>query len=97
MQLSQAQIDGPLLQDRPRLRRDLAIHLMEVRPRLFDVYPSPYLMAVIDDTIDIAMEFGFTDVQALRVFLQLRWDVAPGFYLQSDIAAAVRRCVAGGA
>lgn len=91
MQLDRDQINASLLADRPALRRDLAIHLMEVRPRLFDIHPAPYLMALIDDSIELALGFGLRDVQALRVFLQLRWDVAPGFYLQPRIAAGLRQ------
>jgi hypothetical protein len=91
MQLSREQINAPLLDDRPRLRRDLAIHLMEVRPALFDIHPAPYLMALVDDSIELALGFGITDVQALRVFLQLRWDVAAGYFLQPEIATALRQ------
>lgn len=85
------QINAMLLADRPRLRRDLAMHLMEVRPQLFEIHPAPYLIALIDDSIELALGFGFQDVQAMRVFLQLRWDVAPGYYLQPQLAESLRQ------
>lgn len=91
MKIANRQLNTLLANDRPRLRRDLAAHLFAVHPKLFDIYPTPYLMALIDDSIDLAQGLGVRDVQAIRVFLQLRWDVAPGFYLQPEIASGLRR------
>jgi hypothetical protein len=85
MQIRRDQINEMTQSNRPLLRRDLVLHLTDVNPKLFDIHPLPYLMALIDDSIDLALSFGLVDVQAMRVFLQLRWDVAPGFYLQSQI------------
>lgn len=91
MQIRREQINAMAQSNRPLLRRDLATHLLQFRPHLFEIHPTPYLMVLIDDTIELALSFGMTDVLATRVFLQLRWDVAPGFYLQPDIAAALHR------
>lgn len=91
MQLTRAQVNAMTLGERPALRRDLCTHLQSVHPRLFDIHPLPYLVALVDDSISLALQFGFNDVQAMRVFLQLRWDVAPGYYLEPTLAAALDR------
>ncbi len=80
-----------MLQDRPRLVRDLWIHLREYRPRLLDIYPPAYLLAIIEDTIDIARDLALDDVHVMRGFLVLRWDIAPGFYKQPVLAAVLRQ------
>jgi hypothetical protein len=90
MQICREQINEMARNNRPLLRRDLVLHLTTVHPKLFDIHPLPYLMAVIDDSIDLALSFGLVDVQAMRVFLQLRWDVASGFYLQSQIFSGLK-------
>jgi len=85
------QMNRLALADRPRLESDLLEHLLEFRPRMFELYPLPYLHWVVQDTLDIAAGFGLADVQALRVFLQMRFDVAPGFYREPAIAEMLGR------
>jgi hypothetical protein len=86
-----AQMQQPLLADRRRLEADLLCHLAEYRPDLFAAYPRSYLEWLVHDTVDEATPFGLDDVQALRVFLQLRFEIAPGFYRQPEIAAVLGR------
>lgn len=86
-----AQMEGPLRSDRTRLEADLLCHLAEHRPRLFDAYPRSYLEWVVHDTVDLAAPFRLDEVHALRVFLQLRFDIAPGFFRQPEIAAVLGR------
>jgi hypothetical protein len=88
---SAEQMNRLALSNRPRLEADLLQHLLEVRPRLFELYPLPYLHWVVQDTLDIAAGFGLADVEALRVFLQLRFDIAPGFYREPAIARVLGR------
>ncbi len=85
------QMNRLALANRSRLETDLLQHLLEVRPRLFELYPMPYLHWVVQDTLDIAATFGLADVEALRVFLQLRFDVAPGFWREPAIAQVLSR------
>jgi hypothetical protein len=88
---SAEQMNRPLLANRSRLEADLLQHLLELRPALFEAYPLPYLHWLVQDTLDIAAPFGLDDVEALRVFLQLRFDIAPGFWREPEIAAVLRR------
>lgn len=92
LSFTEEQFNALLLGNRPALRRDLTLHLQQVHPELFAIHPLPYLVALVDDSIELAMGFGFTDVYAMRVFLQLRWDVAPGYYLQDEIGKGLRTC-----
>ena len=85
------QMNRSLLANRSRLESDLLQHLLEFRPRLFEQYPLPYLHWLVQDTLDIAAPFVLDDPMALRVFLQLRFDIAPGFYREPAIAAMLRR------
>lgn len=84
--LMSAQIEGPLLASRPQLEQDLLQHIFEVRPQLFTAHPIAYLRRLVKNTLDIAATFGLNDVGALRVFLQLRFDIAPGFYKEPELA-----------
>ncbi len=36
--------------------------------------------------INIADQFNIDDVYSMRLFVRLRWDIAPGFYKQPQIA-----------
>jgi len=85
------QMQRPMLANRSRLESDLLQHLLEFRPQLFVTYPMPYLHWVVRDTLDIAAPFALNDVEALRVFLQLRFDIAPGFWREPAIAAVLGR------
>ena len=88
---SAEQMNRPLLANRSRLEADLLQHLLALRPALFEAYPVPYLHWVVQDTLDIAATFGLDDVVALRVFLQLRFDIAPGFWREPSIADVLGR------
>ena len=79
-------MSDPVVADRSRLHQDLLAHLCELRPGVAAAYPAPYLAWLVDDSITLATPFGLADVAALRVFLLLRFDVAPGFFKEPRIA-----------
>ncbi|HEX7686454.1 MAG TPA: hypothetical protein VF453_02050 [Burkholderiaceae bacterium] len=89
LRFTTAQIDAPVLADPRLLERELFMHLLEVRPNLRACYPLPYLRWVVRDSIRLAAPFRFDTVAAYRMFLLLRFDVAPGYFKQSDIAQAL--------
>ncbi|WP_434624781.1 hypothetical protein [Azospirillum sp. B2RO_4] len=78
-----------VLSDRRLLVRDIHDYLTRYRPGICAAYPAGYFRWVIGDSLDIAKGFSIDDVQMLRVFVRLRWDIAPGFYKQPDIAAVL--------
>lgn len=87
--IGEAQLNRMVLADRALLVRDVQDHLTQYRPSIVAAYPAGYLRWVIGDSLDIASRFGIDDVRMLRVFVRLRWDIAPGFYKQPDIAAVL--------
>jgi len=80
------QINAMVLDNRQFLIRDIEEYLLAYRPRIVAAYPRPYLRWVIADSIDIALGLGIDDAWMLRVFVRLRWDIAPGFYKQPELA-----------
>lgn len=89
LKLSFAQLHQPVLNNLDLLAKDVTMHLQEYRPDLFNIYPAGYLRWVIRDSVEAASRFSFGDVRAVRTFVQLRWDVSPGFYRHPDIAAVL--------
>jgi len=89
LRFTTAQIDAPVLADPRLLERELLTHLLEARPRLRACYPLPYLRWTVRDSMKLAAPFRFEVVAAYRMFLLLRFDVAPGFFKQADIARAL--------
>jgi hypothetical protein len=86
LRFTTAQIDAPLLADPRLLERELFVHLLEARPQLRECYPLPYLRWVVRESMRLAAPLRFETVAAYRIFLLLRFDVAPGFFKQADIA-----------
>lgn len=81
---------APLLADRRLLEADLLQLLAQRRPRVFSAYPAGYLRWLVADTLFIAAPFALDDVEALRTFLLMRFDIAPGFWRQPEIAGVLR-------
>lgn len=86
LRIRRDQLNRMLLANRELLNRDIEEHLTEYRPHILAAYPRPYLRWVINDSLDIGLGLGIDDVTMLRVFVQLRWDIAPGFFKQPEIA-----------
>ena len=86
LRIRKAQLDGMVLNRREMLIKDIEEHLAEYRPDLASAYPRPYLLWAINDSIEIASQFRIDDVFSMRLFVRLRWDIAPGFYKQPQIA-----------
>jgi hypothetical protein len=63
--------------------------LIEFKPEVVRAYPLPYIRWLVRDTLDLAAAFQLQSVPALRVFLQLRFDIAPGFFKEAAIAGVL--------
>lgn len=85
-----AQVNAIVLGNRQLLVNDIESFIVDYCPDAAGAYPRPYLRWVIDDSIELALGMGIDDVYMLRVFVRLRWDIAPGFYKQPAIAALLR-------
>ncbi|QRK11413.1 hypothetical protein JQX13_15860 [Archangium violaceum] len=86
LKVAQAQLHSMVLNQRELLVRDIEEHLAEYRPDIVLIHPRPYLLQLINDSIDLASRFRIDDVFSMRLFVRLRWDIAPGFYRQPQIA-----------
>jgi hypothetical protein len=85
LEFSKAQAEAPLLLDRQALIDDIEEHLASEYPNMVAVVPRGYLWAVINDSIRLALWFRLTDVENIRFFTALRWEVAPGYYREPRI------------
>lgn len=86
LKFTQQQIHGPVLVNRQKLINDIENHLQEYCPEIVSAYPRGYLWSILNESIKIAFSFRIDDVHSMRLFARLRWDIAPGFYKQPDIA-----------
>lgn len=84
--IRESQLHGIVLNQRKMLIRDIQEHLAKYRPDIGAIYPKPYLLWVINDSIEIASQFRIDDIFSIRLFVRLRWEIAPGFYKQPEIA-----------
>lgn len=89
--IRQAHLHGMVLNRRQLLINDIEEHLAECRPNLKSIYPRPYLLWVIEDSIGIASRFKIDDVYSMRLFVRLRWEISPGFYKQPQIEGVLNQ------
>ena len=86
MKPNENQLHRMVLSQRKMLIHDIEEHLREYRPKVVSCYSPPFLISVINDSIEIASKFNIDDVYSMRLFVQLRWDIAPGYFKQPKIA-----------
>lgn len=89
--ITQAQIHAMVLANRPQLIREITRHLAEFRPGILRAYPLPYLRWLINDSIEQAKPFKIDDAYSMRLFVRLRWEIAPGYYRHPQIADILRQ------
>jgi hypothetical protein len=78
-----------VLSNRKLLTNEIEQHLTEFRPGTPRIYPRPYLRWLINDSIELAQPFNIDNAYMMRLFVRLRWDIAPGFYRQPQIASVL--------
>ena len=90
LRISAQSMDAPVLRDDNALTADVIEHLDEVRPDLAKRYPIGYFIALVRHSARLGRDkFALTTLPAIRTFVQLRWDIAPGFYHHPTIAAVL--------
>lgn len=89
LKFTKQQVHGPLLADRPRLIADIIEHLDTFTPEVVTAYPPGYLRGIVNEGIKLGFSFGIDDVHSMRLFVRLRWDMAPGFYKEPRINAVL--------
>ncbi|MEM6483572.1 MAG: hypothetical protein AAF662_01115 [Pseudomonadota bacterium] len=89
LKFSKDQVHDPVMKDPAKLLDDVVRHLIDELPAVVDAYPKGYFLSIVKASIDIALRHNMDDVFTVRLFVRLRWEIAPGFYKQPKIAAVL--------
>lgn len=79
------QMSQRMLKDRDALVTDIEQHLRRCLPGVVEAYPLGYARSIINESINIALRFRIDDIENLRMFVDLRWRIAPGYYKEPRI------------
>ncbi|MEM9436626.1 MAG: hypothetical protein AAGA15_06255 [Pseudomonadota bacterium] len=87
MKFTQAFIDQPTVGNDTAITEDVLQHLIEHLPHVVSAYPAGYFIALVRHSVRIARDqFGLNETAAIRLFVRMRWEIAPGFYKHPTIA-----------
>lgn len=86
MKVTLDQLEKPVLEDPDRLVADLLGHLETFHPHVVKAHPRGYLMMILHDSVRIARSFDINDVFNIRIFVDLRWRVAAGWFKEPRLA-----------
>lgn len=90
VKISQSFIDAPTVQDDTILTKDVVCHLEQHRPDIVRAYPAGYFIGLVGHSARIARDrFALNESAAIRLFVRLRWEIAPGYYHHPTISAAL--------
>lgn len=90
MKVTQGFIDASVVTDDEALTRDVIMHLSDNLPHVITPYPPGYFVALVRHSATFARDhFGLNEIAAIRLFVRLRWEIAPGFYKEPTIAASL--------
>lgn len=89
--LTNAQMEAPLLFNRPKLVEDTISTLEEDFGEAMHILPPRLLALHINYGIDLAVGYGFNDVTAIQTFIDLMMRIAPGWHRQKDINKVLKR------
>ena len=86
---SKEQLEYPILSNRPLLIDHIEEYLRESYDTRMNCYPKGFLYSMIDHGIELAFSYRLFDLEHVRLFSELRWEIAPGFHRQPDIHAVL--------
>ena len=89
LRFSPDQLHDPVLRDRRLLLEDVLQHLVDHLPGVVAAYPRDYFIATVNQGIDLALDHEMDDVHSVRLFVRLRWEIAPGWYKEPSLAAVL--------
>lgn len=90
MRVTQVFIDAPIVGNDHALTADVIMHLSDHVPNVITAYPPGYFVALVRHSAIFARDhLGLNEIAAIRLFVRLRWEIAPGFYREPTIAAAL--------
>lgn len=91
MRLSRKQMAAPLMADEDALVGDVIEYLSDRRPETVAAYPPGYFVGLVRESIRLARRHGMDDVEHIRLFIDLRWEIAAGWFRQPQIAEVLSR------
>lgn len=91
LKFTKNQIHGPIMGDRHLLLEDVVNHFLKDLPEVVNAYPKGYFLSIVNESIDIALKHKMDDVFTVRLFVRLRWEIAPGFYKHPQIASVLKQ------
>lgn len=89
--LTQAQLEAPILFNRPKLVASTIAYLEEDFGQAMKVMPPVLLAQNINHGIDIAMNYRIFDVSHIHLFVDLMMRVAPGWHRQPKLREVLTR------
>jgi hypothetical protein len=91
MKLTRAQMEASLLRDEDALVADVVEYFEEMRPHIIAAYPPGYLIAILRESVRLAIAHNMTDVEHIRLFVDLRWEIAAGWFREPDLNEVLMR------
>lgn len=91
MKLTRQQMGASLMRNEDDLVADILEYLAEMRPQVVQAYPPGYFIALIRESVRLGMRHNMTDVEHMRVFVDLRWQIAAGWFREPEIAEVLLR------
>ncbi|WP_186002308.1 DUF4123 domain-containing protein [Mycobacterium sp. KBS0706] len=89
--LTRAQMEAPLLFNRPMLVEHVLDHLRPDHGQRMSFFPEGAQRSMVNRGIELAFSYGISDLAHIRLFCDLMWRMAPGFHRQQQITAVLRR------
>ncbi|TCN33796.1 DUF4123 domain-containing protein [Sinorhizobium americanum] len=89
--LTQAQLEAPVLFNRPKLVASTIEYLEEDFGEAMKVMPPGMLAQNINHGIDLAMSYRIFDVSHIHLFVDLMMRIAPGWHRQPSLASVLTR------
>ena len=91
MKLTRKQMGASLMRNEDDLVADIVEYLAEMRPQVVQAYPPGYFIALIRESVRLGARHNMTDVEHMRVFVDLRWQVSAGWFREPAIAEVLLR------
>jgi hypothetical protein len=89
--MTQAQLEAPVLFNRPKLIASTIEYLEEDFGEAMKVMPPAMLAQNINHGIDLAMSYRIFDVSHIQLFVDLMMRIAPGWHKQSSLGSILTR------
>lgn len=91
MTFTVAQLEAPVLFNRPKLIAEVREHVLEEFSEALADVPPKLLVQYINHGINLAIQYHLNDVTSIKTFVDLMMRIAPGWHRQKDINKVLLR------